>query len=50
MAEDVIHDGDNVGQTLAGARASRQDIVMAGASDLDRIRLVFVEAQRLALP
>ena len=50
MAEDVSHDWDNVGQTLARARAGRQDIVMAGAGDLDRIRLVFVEAQRLPGP
>ena len=50
MAEDVSHDWDTVGQTLARARAGRQDIAMAGVGDLDRIRLVFVEAQRLSLP
>jgi hypothetical protein len=48
-AEDVIHDGDNVGQTLARARTGRQDIVMAGTGDLDCICLVFVEAQRLSM-
>ncbi len=49
-AQHVVHDGDEVGERLARARAGRQDIALATLSNADRVGLVPVQAKGLALP
>ena len=46
MVENIVHDGDDVGQALPGAGAGGQDIVVAGHGSLDGVSLMLMESQR----